>query len=277
MSERSAKSSKPMWDAMHAGADSAPAYPRPERFRGNFDLVDRFVRNIPKGDGRRLLEMGCGGSRWLPWFAREMGYAVEGVDYSLRGCRNATSGLEAAGVAGMIHCRDFLELGPEFEGRYNVVSSFGVVEHFEDPASVLRSFASCLRSDGLMLTFVPNMAGLYGSLIKYFDPALFETHLLFDLEDLAGFHQQAGMEIKLAAYTGWADFQSIPFDRLGEFPGLVLKNLVYAWNRALLAAYRRLPAFRPQSRLFCDSMLVIARAPIGSAASDGVPLRPPTP
>jgi SAM-dependent methyltransferase len=264
MTDRSAKSGKPMWDAMHAGANFAPTYPRPERFRGNFDLVDQFVRNIPGGAGRRLLEMGCGGSRWLPWFAREMGYSVEGVDYSSSGCRNSQRGLEAAGVTGTIHCRDFLDLGQEFERRYDIVSSFGVVEHFEDPTSVLRLFAKCLRSEGLMVTFVPNMAGLYGSLIKHFDRALFETHLLFDLEDLADFHRRAGMEIKLATYTGWADFQSIPYDRLGELPGLALKNFVYAWNLALLVAYRRLPTFRPQSRWLCDSMLVIARSPKSS-------------
>ena len=259
VSEKSEKSSKEMWEAMHESSASSTSYPQPERFRGNFDLVDRFRRFIPDGRGRRLLEMGCGGSKWLPWFAREMGYDVEGVDYSPRGCVNARKGLDAANVTGTVHCVDFLQLGPEFDGKYDVVTSFGVIEHFERPTAVLQMFARCLRREGLLLTFVPNIAGLYGELIKWFDRALYDTHVLFDLRQLASFHEEAGLEIVHAAYTGWADFQSIPVDRLGAMPGLVLKNLIYAWNRSLLVAYRGLPGFRPQSPYFCDSMLVLAK------------------
>lgn len=255
-----------MWEAMHASSASSASYPQPERFRGNFDLVDRFRRLVPDGSGRRLLEMGCGGSKWLPWFAREMGYDVEGVDYSTRGCINARQGLDAADVTGRIHCVDFLQLGPEFNGKYDVVTSFGVIEHFVQPADVLQLFARCLRREGLMLTFVPNMAGLYGELIKRFDRALYDTHVLFDLGQLASFHEVAGLDVVHAAYTGWADFQSIPVDRFGAMPGLVLKNLIYAWNRSLLVAYRGLPGFRPQSPYFCDSMLVLARA--GASGTD---------
>jgi 2-polyprenyl-3-methyl-5-hydroxy-6-metoxy-1,4-benzoquinol methylase len=265
--EKYQKSSKEMWEAMHAGNASSGSYPQPERFRGNFDLVDRFLRLVPDGRGRRLLEMGCGGSKWLPWFAREMGYEVEGVDYSPRGCINARQGLDAANVTGTIHCVDFLQLGSEFDGKYDVVTSFGVIEHFVQPAAILRLFARCLRRDGLALTFVPNMAGLYGELIKRFDRTLYDTHVLFDLQQLASFHEQAGLEILHAAYTGWADFQSIPVDRFGAMPGLVLKNLIYAWNRSLLVAYRGLPGFRPQSPYFCDSMLVLAKAPASNTSS----------
>lgn len=225
------------------------------------------MRLVPDGHGRRLLEMGCGGSKWLPWFARELGYAVEGVDYSPRGCANARQGLDAANVAGTVHCVDFLQLGSEFEDNYDMVTSFGVIEHFVQPAAILRLFARCLRQGGMALTFVPNMAGLYGDLIKRFDRALYDTHVLFDLRQLASFHEQAGLEVVHAAYTGWADFQSIPVDQYGALPGLLLKNLIYAWNRSLLVAYRALPGFRPQSPYFCDSMLVLARVPASGMSS----------
>jgi SAM-dependent methyltransferase len=205
--------------------------------------------------------MGCGGSKWLPWFAREMNYEVEGVDYSPQGCDNARQALDAAGATGTVHCVDFLQLEPEFTGKYDVVSSFGVIEHFEDPADILRRFARCVKPGGIVVTFVPNMAGLYGEVIKRFDRQLYDSHFLFDLREHAGYHQGAGMEIVHAGYTGWADFQSIPVDRLGAAPGLVLKNLIYAWNRVILLAYEALPSFRPQSPTFCDSMLVVAKKP----------------
>jgi len=257
-----------MWEAMHAGT-VAPPYPQPQRFRGNFELADRFRRSMPAGR-RRLLEMGCGGSKWLPWFARELGYDVEGVDYSPVGCEKARSGLAAAGVSGVVHCKDFLTLGPEFDRRYDIVASFGVIEHFEDPVSVLRLFARCLAKGGLVLTFVPNMAGLYGTLIKRLDRPLYDTHVIFDLEELSAFHERAGLRIVHATYSGWADFQSTPVDRLGTSTGLVLKNLIYAWNRGLLTAYRAWPDFRPQSAYLCDSMVVIAADPGAPPSGRGV-------
>ncbi len=268
MAQPGVKSSREMWNAMHEGQASAPLYPQPERFRGNFDLVDRFRRFVPDGKGRRLLEMGCGGSKWLPWFGREMGYAVEGVDYSPKGCALARQSLDAAGIAGKVHYADFLQLGREFTHRYDLVSSFGVIEHFDEPESVLRLFAQCLRAEGLVLTFVPNMAGLYGELIKRFDRRLYDTHVLFDLRQLASYHEAAGLKVVHAAYTGWADFQSIPVDQLGVVPGLLLKNIIYSWNRVLLVAYRALPSFRPQSPYYCDSMLVLARASANNTTRD---------
>ena len=32
--------------------------------------------------GKTLLEIGCGGSNWLPYFAREYNFIIAGLDYS---------------------------------------------------------------------------------------------------------------------------------------------------------------------------------------------------
>jgi SAM-dependent methyltransferase len=185
------------------------------------------------------------GSKWLPWFAREMHYGVSGVDYSEEGCVRARASLTAAGVEGDIHCADFHRLGSSFCDKYDVVTSFGVVEHFEDPAPILKIFSGHLRPGGLLLIFVPNMARLVGSMIKRLDRPLFDTHVLFDLKQFRGFHEAAGLDVRFAAYTGWADFQATPVDKVGALAGLVYKNLAYGMNRFLLPSYRAFQDFRP--------------------------------
>lgn len=255
-----------MWDAMYANRAPIPAYPDPASSRGTYELTQLFKRYLPDGKGRRLLEMGCGGSKWLPWFARGMEFEVSGVDYSEGGCVRARASLEAAGVRGDIHCADFNKLEPSFGESFDVVTSFGVVEHFEDPAPILRTFAGCLKPGGLLLTFVPNMAGLVGSLIKRLDRSLYDTHRVFDLEQFRSFHEAAGLEVRFAAYTGWGDLQAAPVDRLGNVVGLVYKNLAYGMNRVLLPPYRAFQNFRPQSPWLCDSMITVARRKESPAA-----------
>src|SRR5687768_8887760 len=52
------------------------------------EIVKR-LRQFGLGPGSRLLEVGCGGSIWLPYFAREHGFEVTGLDYSEQGCAAA--------------------------------------------------------------------------------------------------------------------------------------------------------------------------------------------
>src|SRR5579871_3084155 len=47
-----------------------------------------------------LLEIGCGGSRFLPYFARSFGFTVSGLDYSATGCEQARRVLKEEGVKG---------------------------------------------------------------------------------------------------------------------------------------------------------------------------------
>ena len=43
---------------------------------------------------QKLLEIGCGGSAWLPYLAKESGFEVYGIDYSELACQQAAQVLE---------------------------------------------------------------------------------------------------------------------------------------------------------------------------------------
>src|SRR5687768_7548575 len=90
------------WD-IHYPPDSVPD--RIEPARATYlerRLHDLLARTLAPRRGQQLLEIGCGGSRWLPYFAVEHGLKVTGVDYAPLGCALARRVLDKEGVKGEI-------------------------------------------------------------------------------------------------------------------------------------------------------------------------------
>jgi 2-polyprenyl-3-methyl-5-hydroxy-6-metoxy-1,4-benzoquinol methylase len=61
---------------------------------------------------------------------------------------------------------DFRAPPAELVGTFDVVISFGVLEHFDDTAGALQHAAALLRHDGLLVTCMSNLAGRVGCLMR---------------------------------------------------------------------------------------------------------------
>src|SRR6478736_1896451 len=133
---------------------------------------DAWFHRVLAGVSGRLIEVGCAGSAWLPYFAREHGLTVTGLDYSPRGCEQAEAVLATAGVAGEVVCADLFAPPAAQVGRFDVVFSFGVVEHFTDTTACIRALAALVAPGGRLITVVPNMNGTTGWLQKMVDRAV---------------------------------------------------------------------------------------------------------
>ncbi|HEY0074119.1 MAG TPA: class I SAM-dependent methyltransferase [Abditibacteriaceae bacterium] len=157
--------------------------------------------------GQKLLEIGCGRSRWLPYFALQFGFDVAGIDYSTVGCESAQAILEKAGVKGRIAQANFFDPPEDMLQTYDVVVSLGVVEHFTDTADCLQNFSRFLKPGGLMITLIPNMAGWVGEIQKRLDRAVYDVHVPLDDVDLAKAHEEAGLQVQRCDYLmaiNWA-------------------------------------------------------------------------
>ncbi|MGH7174028.1 MAG: class I SAM-dependent methyltransferase [Gemmataceae bacterium] len=199
------KAGQSYWDQVWQG-QSIPPPIRPKRWslRGHvyWTYHRMFVRAFQGRDtkGQTLLEAGCGHSRWLPYFAQQFGFQVSGIDYSPTGAAQARSILEAASVPGQIVESNFFTPPSELVGAFDVVVSFGVVEHFADTAATVAAFARFLRPGGLLITEMPNMAGWLGGLQKLVDPAVAEHYYRLTFNDLLQAHLQAGLEVQSCEY-----------------------------------------------------------------------------
>ena len=153
-----------------------------------------------------LLEIGCANSVWLPYFSNEFGFKVSGLDYSEIGCNRTKRNLESSNVKGEVICADLFSPPSHMLGRYDVVVSFGVVEHFEDTSKCLQALSMFLKSDGLLITTIPNMAGFLGFVQKHINRPVFDIHNPLDKEEFLSAHEAAGYNVIECEYLMSTNF-----------------------------------------------------------------------
>jgi len=150
--------------------------------------------------GKKLLEVGCGGSIWLPYFSKEYDFKISGLDYSEQGCILAKKILENKDVSGQIICADFFKAPPKMVAAFDVVISFGLVEHFEYTGSCLKAIKKYLAPGGLLITFIPNMVGFTGFLQKIFNKQVYDLHVVMNSKSLKAAHKEAGLSVNEGGY-----------------------------------------------------------------------------
>src|SRR5689334_3068852 len=93
------------WNEVLADAQ-LPRVNNPEvyRYKVTMDFIDEHLKN--RGY-KNLLEVGCGSSGWLPYFAKKYNLEVSGIDYSEIGCKLAEENLKMLDIKyEKIICKD---------------------------------------------------------------------------------------------------------------------------------------------------------------------------
>ena len=125
--------------------------------------------------GMRVLEVGCAPGKILAWVAVDRGADVAGLDYSDRGIAWARRLFEALSISADLRCEDLL--ATTFPAAsFDVVYSFGLVEHFEDPEPIVRAHVALSKPGGKVVIGVPHYGGIYGRLQRWFDPDNLAIH-----------------------------------------------------------------------------------------------------
>jgi 2-polyprenyl-6-hydroxyphenyl methylase/3-demethylubiquinone-9 3-methyltransferase len=190
-------------------------------------LLLRAVDRAKRGDQPvRVLEIGCANSIWLPFLAREAHADVVGVDFSERGCDLARQNLAAEGCTGSIVCADFFEYRQHAVPPFDLVVSFGLIEHFEDVAGVLRSMGSLLRPGGVLFASVPNLGGLYGRMQTLVDAEVLRQHLVLGALELSAHARDAGLVDVETGYVGGAPrLSALNFSHVDWLPSAAVRVL----------------------------------------------------
>lgn len=177
---------------------------------------------------KRLLEIGAGNSQWLPYFAKEFGFEVTGLDYSQLGCQQAQQNLAEEGVKGDVILADFFDPPETMLSTFDVVVSFGVVEHFENTQQCLSAIARFLKPGGIMFTLIPNLLGLIGKLQTILDRDTYDLHVPMDQSNLQRAHEQASLNVLDCRYFIFSDFGVCNINNLPH------ESKEYALKRTLL-------------------------------------------
>jgi 2-polyprenyl-3-methyl-5-hydroxy-6-metoxy-1,4-benzoquinol methylase len=184
--------------------------------------------------GKQLLEVGCARSQWLPYFAKEFGFKVAGIDYSEIGCTMAKEILSNAGVTGEVINADFFKPPENMLQAYDVVVSFGVIEHFEDTTAAVIAISRFLKPDGFMISLIPNMNGMVGFVQKIINRSLYRMHVPLDREQFAEAHRLAALEVQ-----NWEYFIYFHFG-VCSVTGIPPKSLEWILKKSFVAFLVRL-------------------------------------
>jgi hypothetical protein len=189
--------------------------------------------------GDRLLEAGCGGSVFLPYFVSEYGLAAEGLDNSREGCDLSGAIAERSGFFTPIHFGDVLRPDASLHGRYRAVFSLGLAEHFTPTSSIISSLTTFLQPSGWLITVVPNMRGIVGALQRLADPDVYRVHVPLSPAELAEAHRACGLSVLRAQHLMNANFSVVNFSGPGSRvpPGIGLR--LSSWTSKLIWTLER--------------------------------------
>jgi SAM-dependent methyltransferase len=263
---------KEYWDASwEAERGLPPAFdPQVGGIRGVFrrQLHAFFVDVLDdsRTDGGDLVEIGCGRSQLMPYFSKVLGFRVAGLDYSEVGCIKARRILERENVAGDIRHGDLFTYSFPLDRRFDVVFSFGLVEHFEDTSAVVRALARFARPGGVVLTLVPNMRGMVGLFQRLLNRRIYDIHVPLSPAALRAAHERAGLEVRRAGYLLPAHFGVVNPGTQGAAKGVGSLVRDAAYHAAIAAStgvlwWNETMTHVPESSLLSPYVFALARTP----------------
>ncbi len=125
-------------------------------FAGRREIIREALERTGSLDGRRMLEVGCGGGSVLRYLARHTGLRLTGgdllpeaLDYCRRRCAVPVVLLDARRLP--------------FAGRFDVVGLFDVLEHTADDLQVLGECRTALAAHGHLVLTVPARPELWST------------------------------------------------------------------------------------------------------------------
>jgi 2-polyprenyl-3-methyl-5-hydroxy-6-metoxy-1,4-benzoquinol methylase len=260
------------WEGPAANRELDPLQPGIKNYVSRrFDRLFRetFASLGLSGPGVRLLEVGCAQSIWLPYFHRNFGFEVTGVDYSDVGCESAREVLAACGVDGEVVCADLFNPPDRLHGRFDVIVSFGLVEHFEDTASCIAALAKFLKPGGVVITTIPNLTGVLGLLQKHLNRPVYDVHVPLDRDALLSAHMKCGLEIVRCEYflftnSGVVNTMSVEGPGARGFATKTLRRALFAVSVATWAIDGRRGRLMP-NRITSPYVVCVAKKPAAKA------------
>lgn len=129
--------------------------PDPYRYDGNHDFDPWEVSGMIAGTvprGARVIDVGCGTGALSVLLRDNRAASVVGVEPDQdRAALAAERGIE-------VHASTLASLTPESLGQFDVAIYADVLEHLPDPLTELKTVAPFVKSDGIVIVSVPNVA-----------------------------------------------------------------------------------------------------------------------
>lgn len=129
---------------------------------------------IPDGAGKTCIELGALPGNYLAYFNKEYNYSITGLDFSTHSkVFFDTMKINKINDFNFIKANILSYKSPK---KYDLVCSFGLIEHFDDINGILKKHVELLSEDASLLVTVPNFRYLQWLYHRVFDSENLSIH-----------------------------------------------------------------------------------------------------
>lgn len=170
-----------------------------------FDEIFEEYLDNSKG---RALEIGCVPGTILARICKRFGYFPEGVDYDKNTKSIFSKTMNNYGINKFkVYQEDFNKWNTE--DKFDLVCSFGFIEHFDNPEEVMEKHLKLLKKGGKLIIEIPNFSGVNGFLHRLIDKPNLDNHnnSIMNLDFFEEFVTKNHLKIVYLGYYGSWHFQ----------------------------------------------------------------------
>lgn len=186
-----------------------------------------FKKYLPSNPRLTFLEVGCIPGRFLVNFKKIFGYKIYGVDYSDK-FNLLKKNMSLNKIKDYkVWKADILKFNPKI--KFDIVTSFGFIEHFIDPSAYVAKMSSLVKKNGYFIVELPNFRYLQYIIHYINNKELLKAHYLKymnanKLEKLV--KKVSPMKTIYSGYYGI--IQDFPYKK--TFPHNLLHHLTHGFN-----------------------------------------------
>lgn len=129
-----------------------------ESIRESAKIILPLINKIlPKG---KILDVGCATGEFLS-VARDFGYSVEGLELS------KWSSEIAKKKNIKIFRKTLKALATHYSNKYDIITLFGVIEHFENPKKEIQNIVKLLKPGGLVVIWTGDINSISSKILRH--------------------------------------------------------------------------------------------------------------
>jgi len=249
---------KEFWAKQHKNI-SLPQTIRPEERYVFFLLDELFKKHLPKNDKFTFLEIGCSPGAWMIYFHKTFGYNVTGIEYTTQGYELTKQNLKCTNTPGNVIHEDVFSttLQPE---SFDVVVSFGFIEHFEDQQEIIDVHYRLLKKGGILIIGVPNIFedAVYGVVQRCISPREYKelraAHAHIDVETLNVQIEKHPIKRLMCDYAGVVNFSVVNTAARGRWV-----QLAYSIFASTIARWAKRLSIRRETKQFSPYVFYIGK------------------
>lgn len=220
------------------------------------DLLDAIEPFLLQYRHQRWIELGCSPGNVSYLLFNRIPFIPFGVDFSPQAQMYLETMARYAGVHATLFQLDLREFSPT--EPYDVVMSFGLIEHFSNPGEILDHHYRLCRKGGLLVTAIPHFRYLQWLYHRLFDRRDLAKHniSMMNLGTFKGFAERNNLQVLHLGYVGRINFWNVD-DSGPRMKAMIRKGL----SLAVRAFVNRLLAhiLPPHKKLYAPWIVFIAR------------------